>query len=234
MADALTYLPKDIARRLNHLWEVLTDDERRLLEENVEVRRYEKNDLIYREGESPDYLLYVLSGKVKIYCDGFGGRSQIVRVLRPSQYLGYRASMAHEPYVTTAAALERTAICRVPMTVINELLMRNNRLGMFFLTELASDLGLSDRRTVSLTQKHMRGRMAEALLYLIEIYGVRGTDRSLQIRMTREDLAALSNMTTSNAIRTISAFTQEGIVTIDGKNIIINDEEKLKQISSFG
>ena len=52
--------------------------------------------------------------------------------------------------------------------------------------------------------------------------------------MAREDIANLSNMTTSNAIRTLSAFAQERIITVDGRRIKIVDEEKLHQISKFG
>ena len=52
--------------------------------------------------------------------------------------------------------------------------------------------------------------------------------------LSREDLASLSNMTTSNAIRTLSIFANEKIVSVDGRRIKIIDEEKLKKISKYG
>lgn len=57
---------------------------------------------------------------------------------------------------------------------------------------------------------------------------------TLNIYMAREDLANLSNMTTSNAIRTLSCFVNEKIIIVDGRKIKILDEEKLKKISKFG
>ena len=57
---------------------------------------------------------------------------------------------------------------------------------------------------------------------------------TLHIYMAREDLANLSNMTTSNAIRTLSAFVNEKIIVVDGRKIKILDEGALKKISRFG
>ena len=57
---------------------------------------------------------------------------------------------------------------------------------------------------------------------------------TLSIYLSREDLANLSNMTTSNAIRTLSNFATEKLITIDGRKIKIIEEEKLKKISKIG
>ena len=52
--------------------------------------------------------------------------------------------------------------------------------------------------------------------------------------MAREDLANLSNMTTSNAIRTLSNFGSEKIIVVDGRKIKILNEPLLRKISKFG
>jgi len=57
---------------------------------------------------------------------------------------------------------------------------------------------------------------------------------TISIYLSREDLANLSNMTTSNAIRTLSNFANEHLLAIDGRKIKIIDEEKLKRISKIG
>ena len=41
-------------------------------------------------------------------------------------------------------------------------------------------------------------------------------------------------MTTSNAIRTLSAFAKENLIEVNGRNIKITDEERLSKISKFG
>lgn len=120
------------------------------------------------------------------------------------------------------------------MSVVEMLLEKNIQVDRFFIHELACNLGNSDTRIVNLTQKHIRGRLAEALILLREHYGYEPDNMTLHIYMAREDLANLSNMTTSNAIRTLSAFVNEKIIVVDGRKIKILDEVTLKKISRFG
>ena len=212
----------------------LTEEQRILLAQNFTIQKYKKNETIYCEGETPTHLMCLLTGKVKIYKDGVGGRSQIIRVIKSHEYFAYRAYFAEEDYVTAAAAFEPCTICLIPMPTIISLIQENAELAMFFIRQLSIDLGISDERTVSLTQKHIRGRLAESLLFLKDTYGVEEDQCTLSIYLSREDLANLSNMTTSNAIRTLSNFAAEKLIIIDGRKIKLIEEDKLKKISKIG
>lgn len=224
----------EIAESIPDLWQPLTETQREYLAKNFTIQKYKKNETIYCEGETPMHLMCLLSGKVKIYKDGVGGRSQIIRVIKDKEYFAYRAYFAQENFVTAAAAFEPCTICLVPMPVISELIKENTDLAMFFIKQLSIDLGISDERTVNLTQKHIRGRLAESLLFLKDTYGVEEDQCTLSIYLSREDLANLSNMTTSNAIRTLSNFATEKLIIIDGRKIKIIDEKRLKKISKIG
>ena len=224
----------DLSASLSEVWRVLTDKEREILRSNSTIQHFKRNELIYCEGDEPKDMMCLLKGKVKIYKDGVGGRSQIIRMIKPVEYFGYRAYFAKEDYVTAAAAFEPSLICLIPMSAITTLVTQNNDLAMFFIKQLSFDLGVADERTVNLTQKHIRGRLAESLLFLKESYGLEEDGSTLSIYLSREDLANLSNMTTSNAIRTLSNFATERLITIDGRKIKIIDEEKLKKISKIG
>jgi CRP-like cAMP-binding protein len=216
------------------VWAPLTTEQRAFLSDNFTLQNYKKNETIYNEGESATHLMCLLTGKVKVYKEGVGGRSQIIRMIKPVEYFGYRAYFAKEGYVTAATAVEPSVICLVPMHAILTLVKENSDIAMFFIRQLSIDLGIADERTVSLTQKHIRGRLAESLLFLMESYGLEEDGSTLSIYLSREDLANLSNMTTSNAIRTLSNFANERLVTIDGRKIKIIDEEKLRKISKIG
>ena len=216
------------------IWSPLNDEQREFLANHFTLQNYKKNEVIHCEGETPTHLMCLLSGKVKIYKDGVGGRSQIIRMIKPVEYFGYRPYFAKTDYVTAASAFEPSLVCQIPMTALMTLLTQNNDLAMFFIKQLSVDLGIADERTVNLTQKHIRGRLAESLLFLKESYGLEEDGSTLSIYLSREDLANLSNMTTSNAIRTLSQFATERLITIDGRKIKIIDEEKLKKISKIG
>ncbi len=227
-------LEKVIQEDLSELWSILDGDEKRKIVENFTTQTFKKNQIIYAEKEMPEYLWCLLKGKVKLYKDGIGGRQQILRLIRPVQYFGYRAYFAEEPYVSTAAAFEPSTLGCVPMSVVKDLIQNNIKLAWFFIHELSRNLGGSDTKIVNLTQKHIRGRLAEALIALRDSYGYEDDNATLRIYMAREDLANLSNMTTSNAIRTLSGFVNEKILIVDGRRIKIMNEPILRKISKFG
>ena len=213
----------DISEQIPDIWSSLDEEQREFLANNFSLQSYKKNEIIYCEGESPTHLMCLLSGKVKIYKDGVGGRSQIIRMIKPTEYFAYRAFFAKEDFVTTAAAFEPSVIGLIPMNAVTTLIAQNNNLALFFIKQLSIDLGIADERTVNLTQKHIRGRLSESLLFLKESYGLEEDGSTLSIYLSREDLANLSNMTTSNAIRTLSNFAAERLITIDGRKIQIID-----------
>lgn len=225
---------EDVRPKLSSVLNLLTDEQKEALLPQLNIQVYRKNQLLYMEGEVPHYLLCLISGKVKVYKEGVGGRAQIIRVVKPVEYFGYRSAFSNQLYVTSAAAFEPSVIVRFPVKIVVSLIQENARLAWFFIQQLSSNLGQADERTVSLTQKHIRGRLAESLLFLKDNYGLEEDGSTLSIYLSREDLANLSNMTTSNAIRTLSMFATERIVAIDGRKIKIMDEAKLQRISRIG
>ncbi|MBO4380096.1 MAG: Crp/Fnr family transcriptional regulator [Muribaculaceae bacterium] len=223
-----------ISQELSSLWEILDGEQRRVLIDNFTLITYKKNQVIYREGDTPKYIHCLLQGTVKKYKDGVVGRSQIIRLIRPIQYFGYRAYFADEHYVSSAAAVESSTIGLIPMDIIDSLIRQNNQLALFFIHELSHNLGRSDTKIVNLTQKHIRGRLAETLIALKDNYGLEDDESTLRVYLSREDLANMSNMTTANAIRTLAAFVDEKIIIVDGRKIKIVEEEQLRQISHYG
>ena len=225
---------EEVMNKLSELTAHLTEEQNLQLQKNIITQDFKKNDIIYREGDRPRYMLCLLSGKVKVYKDGVGGRSQTMRLYKPVEYFGYRAYILGENIHCTAAALEHSVIAKIPLNLLMSFIKSNNDLAWFFIQSLSKLLGMSDERTVNLTQKHIRGRLAEALLFLRDSYGLEEDGYTLSIYLSREDLANLSNMTTSNAIRTLSAFANERLVVIDGKKIKLINKEELERISKMG
>ncbi len=215
-------------------WDILTPDERQFVKNNTTTHHYKKNEMIHCEGETPTQMMMLAAGKVKVYKDGVGSRTQIIRMLKPGEHFGYRAIIANETYNTNVAAFEASTVFMLKAEIFIAVLRNNNAFCFRFLEEIASDLGAADARTVNLTQKHIRGRLAEALLLLKKNYGVEEDGVTINIYLSREDLANISNMTTSNAIRTLSNFVNEHVIAIDGRILKIIDEEKLRKISKMG
>ena len=213
---------------------VLTPKEKEFLKQNYTCAFYKKGEIIFKEGDKPMGLMILAEGKVKIFKEGVGGREQIVRMAKPVGFIGYRALFAEENHTATAVAIEDCVSCIVDKESVYRVIRSNAELSMSIIASFASELGFSHDRTVTLTQKHIRGRLAESLIFLKNTYGYEDDGKTIKIYLSREDVANLSNMTTSNAIRTLSTFAQEGVIAIDGRKIRILDLHKLERISDLG
>ena len=110
-------LEKVISDDMSEIWSVLDNEEKRRIIDAFVVHNFKKNQMIYAEGEEPEYLWCLLQGKVKKFKDGVGGRVQILRLIRSVQYFGYRAYFANEPYNSSAAAFEPSVVGTLPMTL---------------------------------------------------------------------------------------------------------------------
>ena len=216
------------------IFSALTDEEKTFLIKNHTTIKYKKNQNIYYEGEKPTGLLCLGSGKVKIFREGVGGRDQIVKFANAPEFIGYRALFADENHIASAVVIESSTIFHIKKDIIFKLLESNNTLCQNIIKSFATELGFSRYRTVSLTQKHVRGRIAESLLIMRDTYGYEEDGCTLNIYLSREDLANFSNMTSSNAIRTLTNFVNEQVIVVDGRVIKIIDEEKLERISQLG
>lgn len=224
----------EIKRGLQDLWDLLDDHQREIVCEKAIVQSYHKGESLYKVGEESRYLVCVISGRIKLEKLGVGGRMQITRMFRAGDNFGYRSYFANQDHQTEAVAMAASQVALVPMKLIDSLCFQNAELSMYFVRNLACDLGTSDARTINLTQKHIRGRLAESIVMLIDKYGYEADGMTINAALPREDLAALSNMTTSNAIRTLSSLVSEGIIEVEGRRIRVLNPEKLKHVNTNG
>lgn len=227
-AVTMEYITEKLAVLLNPL----TEEQRTTVMQCMKVQHLRKGELVYREGDMPDDLLCVVQGKLRLFKEGVAGRSHLIRILQPVSVTGHRSYFAGECYHSCAEAMEPTILVHIPLERLTEIIKDNAGLAWFFIQELSKRLGTANDRTVNLTQKHVRGRLAEVLLYLRDTYGVEEDGCTLSIYLSREDMASMSNMTTANAIRTLKAFAQEGLIDTNGKKIKLLNIEGLKDIEN--
>ena len=193
-----------------------------------------KGQYIFKEGEKPHGLICLAAGKAKVFKMGVGIRGQILKMVRQQGFIGYKALFSDNPWPVSAKAIEDSAVCIFEKNSFVKLLKKNPDLALKFIRVIADELVFSNNRTVSLTQKHIRGRMAESILILRDTYGYEADGITIRVSLSREDIANFSNMTTSNAIRTLSNLASEGIIEISGRKIRIPDNITLEYISELG
>jgi CRP-like cAMP-binding protein len=186
-----------------------------------------KGQVLFLQDSKPHGLYCIKKGKVKIYRRGSEGKEQIVRLANDADVVGYRALLSNENYQCGAAALEETTLCYVPKHMVEHLMEDNTHIYKKMVNLLASDLKQAEHKLSDLAQKPVRERVAESLFLLKGKYGLESDGQTLNVVLSREELANIVGTATESLIRVLSDFKKEGIVELEQKRIKILDEDHL-------
>ncbi len=188
---------------------------------------FRKGQMIFNEGSHPLGIFCINNGKVKVAHTGQDGKEQIVRMAREGDVLGYRALLSGERYNASAIALDDTEVCFIPREPFFTVLKSSQGLSLQVIRLLATELRKAENTITDLAQKPVRERTAEALLFLKGTYGFEEDGATINVILSREDIANLVGTATETAIRLLSEFKHDKIVEFVGKKIKILDMKKL-------
>jgi CRP/FNR family transcriptional regulator, polysaccharide utilization system transcription regulator len=189
-----------------------------------------KGDPIFEEGESVNGIYCIKDGVCKLSKLSANGKDQIVKLVKPGELLGQRSMISDEPANLSAVALEEMEVCFIPRTEVLHFFNTNNQFSMNVMKNICGDLKESDDHMVSMSQKTVKERLAETLLYLEETFGT-NEDGTLRIQLTREELAGMIGTATESCIRLLSEFNKTGLIELTGKRISVTDRNKLKKMA---
>jgi CRP-like cAMP-binding protein len=86
----------------------LTDEEIKLLSSNAELRTFERDEIIFREGESSDTLFIIVEGHVLIYKSDEAGEKFEVMIFSDGEFFGEMALLDDKPRSASAQAITPT------------------------------------------------------------------------------------------------------------------------------
>lgn len=195
------------------------------------VTVFKKKSVIFNQGAQPHGIYTVNSGKVKIYQITENGKEQIVRMAKKGDVLGYRALLTGDKYSCSAEVIEESNICFIPKSVFFEMSNKNASISNNLLKLLSHDLRRAESKITTLVEKPVRERLAEALLFLKETYGFEKDNVTLNVVLTREEIANIVGTSKETAIRLLSELKDENIVQFEGKKIKISDMRSLANLA---
>jgi CRP-like cAMP-binding protein len=204
-----------------------------LINDQKVCNTYKKGQTLFNEGAYPFGVYCINSGKVKLSHQGDEGKEQIFRLLKSGDILGYRALLSGDRYTASAVALEDTAVCFIPKELFVNLLKEDTGLAFEMMRQLSDELHRAEMKITHLAQKPIRERLAETLLFIKETYGFEEDGITLNVRLSREEIANLVGTATESAIRLLSEFKKDGIVELDGKKIKILKAKELLRTANI-
>jgi CRP-like cAMP-binding protein len=218
-----------IVRELSSL-KALNKDELLRIAECKTSRTIKKGEPIFEEGDVVNGVYCITSGICKMSKLSANGKDQIVKLIKAGELLGQRSMISDEPANLSAVALEDMEVCFIPKTEILTFFDTNNQFSMNLMKTICGDLKETSDHLVSISQKTVKERLAETLIYLQDNFG-KNADGSLHIQLSREELAGMIGTATESCIRLLSDFNKLGLIELSGKKIILKDIAKLKRIA---
>ena len=210
-----------------NLFADLSENELEELNRHKSCSSAKKGQIIFSENGLPMGLFCIHKGKIKLSTTGPDGKEQILRLSKDGDILGYRALLSGDRYHCTATAIEDCEFCFIEKDYFLGLVVSNPKLCTAIFKRISDDLKSAEEHIVSLSQKNVRERMAEALLFFKATYGFEADGQTLNVQFSREEIADFVGTSTESAIRLLSEFNHDRIIELKGKKIRLINLDKL-------
>ncbi len=200
------------------------------LSENRKSRVFPKKTMIFFEGDYPNSLYFLKSGKIKTYKMNDDGKEFITGLFKPGEFIGYTAILENDNYPDSAMVMEDAEILSIPRTDFLALLNKNRDVANRFIKMLSAEIVEKENQLLDLAYNTVRKRVAQALVKLNSRYAETQETNDFSMAVSRDDLASMVGTTTESVIRTLSDFKEEGLIEIQGRNITLKDVEGLDHL----
>ena len=230
------FLKKEITKNIEGLHTFLEEASEYVdlegLSKEYELKPYEKKEIVFWEGNNAHSLYFIEKGTVKTYKSTEAGKEFVTGIYNAGDFIG-QLSMLNTlgTYVENATVLEDAEICSIPKKDFIKLLYENHAVSQKFINMISNSLIDVQEHMVDMAFASVRRRAAKALLELYE-KGIIKDATKAGIGIPREDFAGIIGTATETAIRTLSDFKDEGLITTDsGRRIILLDKEELQLVA---
>lgn len=188
---------------------------------------FKKGEFIFEEGSAPKGLYCVYQGKIKVTQMGIDGKDQILYLAKNSDVMGYRAILSGDKYSCSAAAIENSVLCFIPKTIFFSMVENNSKLALQIIHLFSNELKKAESNITQITQRPVKERLAQSLMLLKEKYGFEKDGCTINITVTRQEIANIAGTTRETATRLLYALNDTQIIELKGKKIKILNHKKL-------
>ena len=192
---------------------------------------YKKGETICKQGAFSSYVLFISDGLVKLYLESPNNKNINIKILKTSEFIGLSSIYGENIYNYSAVALEDSIICLIEKESLRKLLNDNGNFASEIIKWYCANEKQLFNKIKSLGHKQMHGRLADTLLYLCD---ESFNQKELFSKLSRQDIADFSCISTESAVRLLAELKNEGIIKLEGKHIRIIDKARLIEISKKG
>jgi len=193
-------------------------------------RPIQAGEHLYRSGDKFRSVFAVRSGSIKSYLVDDEGVEQVTGFFLPGEILGFDG-VGSGLYGCNVVALETSSVCEIPFDRLEELSRQIPSLQHHFFQLMGRQIESDHQMMQTLSKKNAEGRIATLLLSLSGRYGRRNlSPNAMRLPMSRMDIGNFLGLTIETVSRTFSRLHKEGVIEVDGREVMIKDHVRLNEI----
>ena len=194
----------------------------------IQIEHHTK-DCLFREGGYVQGVFFIQRGNIKIVSKGADNKEQIVR-LASEGVLGHRG-FGDDKYPISAVALSYSIVCFIDNDILYDVFINNPKFTLQMMEFYSCELRKTEIRMKYLMQMNVKEKIAEALLSLKEVFGINQFDKSLNVYLSRQEIAGMTGGTAEQITKGLGEFEKKKLIVKNGrKGIKLIDENGLREI----
>ena len=196
------------------------------------TRRWKGAETIFRHDDPGESMMVVLEGRVKISTMTLDGKEVVLNFIDEGEVLGEIALLDGKPRTADATAMEACELFELRRRDLLPFLERHPEVAIRLIEAVCGKLRHTTRMVEDLMFLNMGPRVARGLLRLAEEYGRRkGTSIRLDLKISQRDLGGYVGLARENINRQLKNLKDQGLVSLEGGQITILDEEGLQAVA---
>lgn len=209
------------------LFSTLTDEEFNRISHIFVAPAYRKNQIIFLEEETGNYMYLVLSGKVKVAKAGAGGKETILAIHRAGDFFGEMSLLDGKTAPATVSAMEDSKIISVSGTDFHRYLLHNEKVMLQIIKVLCARLR-EVWQTQSLNSSTADARIRMGIYELAKRHGIRDAHGTIiDLKITHQELAEMVGTSRETVTRVLTRLKDQGIIEVDQRRITMIDAKAL-------
>ena len=217
---------RDCGVRKFALFNNLTDEDFKLVHMPVEDVSLPRRGTLYNAGDMAQSIFTLRSGLIKLVHYLPDGGQRVVRLVRPGGTIGLEA-LVSECFTHHAEAIQDSALCRIPIAVIEKLDRESPRLHKQVLNRWHQAVMDSDNWLTQMSTGTARERVARLCLFLND-------DETATCTLPgREDIGAMLGITTETASRIIADFRRADLLAFLSRNVFRLDLDGIREVAGL-
>lgn len=183
-------------------------------------KRYERQDIIFREGATAQYYFQVASGEVKMNNFNDDGKEFIQGIFTKGDSFGEPPLFNHKPYPANATVLSDCELWQISRADFMKMLSEKPETAMAVCVRLADRLYYKSIMAMEISSQDPEHRLLRFFDYLKSQMGTNAKSERFHVNLTRQQLADLTGLRVETVIRTVKALEKKGKLVLDGRRIL--------------